>query len=502
MIKIGRILVSLEMREVYLEGQLLQLGSRAFDILELLIRAAGKTVTKDEILRHVWPNSVVEENNIHVQLSALRRIFGAGSQVIRTISGRGYRLMMPVVEVDDSVGARDMATTARARPSRSSGLPLCYTPLIGRDDAIADLSGALKATPIVTLLGPGGIGKTQLGIAVAKSIAAASDWEVCFITLASVNDAQSVVETVAQALGVSHTGSVVPLDCLFDAVRGRKLLVLLDNCEHVIESAATICELLVQASAELRILATSREPLRTYDERFYWVTPLETPDEGASSQAILACGSVRMFVAQMNALNTPVQNDRGSLEMVATICRRLDGLPLALELAASRAAIFGIRKLVAELDDRFQSLTGGRRTAPPRQQTLEAALDWSYRLLSDTERVVLHRLGVFQARFSLDAACEIAACGRMTHNDITEAIVGLASKCFLMTTFDSRTKEYFLLESMREYALLKLYGSDEADEVLARKANYMAPAYEQPYGRIFGADTPVGKYSMESAASR
>lgn len=500
MIKIGRVVVSLEMREVYLEDQLLQVGSRAFDILELLIRAAGKTVTKDEILQHVWPNSVVEENNIHVQLSALRKIFGADSQVIRTISGRGYRLTVPA-EAADPADGRDMTAVGHAGAARRTGLPVCHAPLIGRDDAIADITRALKGIPIVTLLGSGGIGKTQLGIAVARSIAAASDREVCFITLASVNGAQSVVDTVAQALGIARAGDAVPLQALVDAIRGRKLLVLLDNCEHVIESAATICELLVQASADLRILATSREPLRTRDEKFYWVAPLDIPDEGASSQAILACGAVRMFVAQMNALNTAVENDRGSLEMVSTICRRLDGVPLALELAAARAAVFGLRKLVAELDDRFQSLTGGRRTAPPRQQTLEAALDWSYRLLSRTERVVLHRLSVFPARFSLDAACAVAACGRLTYNEVTEAIVGLASKCFLMTTFDSRTKEYFLLETTREYALRKLNESDEAEEVLARKASWLAPAYEQPYGRIFGA-AQLGKHTMEVVASR
>ncbi|WP_144113897.1 ATP-binding protein [Paraburkholderia sp. BCC1886] len=501
MIKIGRVVVSLEMREVYQEGRLLQVGSRAFDILELLIRAEGKTVTKDEILQHVWPNSVVEENNIHVQLSALRKIFGAGSQVIRTISGRGYRLTIPT-DAAELPHLRGAVAASHASSVRPSGLPVCHTPLIGREAAIADVTCALKGTPIVTLLGSGGIGKTQLAIAVARSIEAASEWEVCFITLASVSGVQSVINKVAEALGVGPAGADVPLQALVDATRERKLLVLLDNCEHVIESAATICELLVQASADLRILATSREPLRTRDEKFYWVAPLETPDVGASRQTILDCSAVRMFLAQMTALNTSVENDLGSIEMVATICRRLDGVPLALELAASRVAVFGIRKLLAELDNRFQFLTGGRRTAPPRQQTLEGALDWSYQLLSATERTVLHRLSVFPARFSVEAACAVAACGRLTRNDVTDAIVGLASKCFLMTTFDSKTKEYFLLETTREYALRKLYESDEADQVLTRKATCHAPAYEQPYGRVFGAPASGAGLAMEAVASR
>ncbi|MFM0056228.1 winged helix-turn-helix domain-containing protein [Paraburkholderia phytofirmans] len=502
MIKIGRVTVSLETREVYVEDRLLQVGSRAFDILELLIRAEGQTVTKEDIFRHVWPKSVVGENNIHVQLSAVRKIFGADNHAIRTISGRGYRLTIPV-EANDPADLPATVPACEATGAASqSGLPVCHAPLIGRDEAMAEITRALKGTPIVTLLGPGGIGKTQLGIAVARSIAATSGMDVCFITLASVDNAQSVIGTVAAALGVGRADGDVPLQSLVAAIRGRKLLVLLDNCEHVIESAAIICEMLVQASADLRILATSREPLRTRDEKFYWVAPLETPNVHASAKEILACSSVRMFLAQMNALNSVVEHDRSSLEMVATICRRLDGIPLALELAAARTAVFGIRKLVSELDDRFQFLTGGRRTAPARQQTLEAALDWSYQLLSVTERLVLQRLGVFAARFSLEAACTVAACGRLSRHEVTEAIIGLASKCFLMTTFDSKTKEYFLLETTREYALRKLHESEEADEVLTRKATHLAPVYEQPYGRVFGVAALGGKPSMEPVAAR
>ncbi|MFM0026923.1 winged helix-turn-helix domain-containing protein [Paraburkholderia madseniana] len=501
MIKIGRVTVSLDMREVYLDDRLVQVGSRAFDILELLIQARGKTVTKDEILRRVWPNSVVEENNIHVQLSALRRILGADKQAIRTISGRGYRLAIPT-EGNEPAALAGAVQGGQAGATRVSGLPICHAPLIGREGAMAEITRALNGTPIVTLLGPGGIGKTQLGIAVARSIAALSDREVCFITLAAVENAQRVVSMIAEALGVGRADGDVPLQSLVAAVQGRKLLVVLDNCEHVIESAATVCELLVQASADLRILTTSREPLRTRDEKFYWVAPLDTPGAEAGPEAISDCSSVRMFLAQMRALNAGVDTDPGSLDMVATICRRLDGLPLALELAAARAAVFGIRKTVSELDDRFQFLTGGRRTAPPRQQTLEATLDWSYQLLSATERTVLHRLGILPARFSLDAACAVAACQRLSPAEVTEAIVGLASKCVVMTTFDSRAKEYFLLESTREYALRKLYESDEADDVLTRNAAYLARSYQQPYERGFRPATLGSSLAAKSAAAR
>ncbi|SOE95737.1 Predicted ATPase [Burkholderia sp. D7] len=501
MIKIGRVTVSLEMREMYLDDRLLQIGSRAFDILELLIQASGKTVTKDEILRRVWPNSVVEENNIHVQLSALRKILGADRHTIRTISGRGYRLTVPTEgkEPDASPGA---VQGAQAGAVRLNGLPVWHAPLIGRDSAIAEITRALNGTPIVTLLGPGGIGKTQLGIAVARSIAAAADMEVCFITLDAADNAQGAVSMIAEALGVGRADGNVALESLAATVRGRKLLVMLDNCEHVIESAATVCELLVQASADLRILATSREPLRTRDEQFYWVAPLDTPDAEAGLQEILTCSSVRMFLAQMRGVNTGVEIDAGSLDMVATICRRLDGVPLALELAAARAAVFGLRKTVSGLDDRFQFLTSGRRTAPPRQQTLEAALDWSYQLLSATERMVLHRLGIFPGRFSLEAAYAVAACERLSPNEVMEAIIGLACKCVLMTTSDSKPKEYFLLETTREYVLRKLYESDETDDVMARSAARQAPFCEHPYGRGFREAALGSSLAAQFVASR
>jgi predicted ATPase/DNA-binding winged helix-turn-helix (wHTH) protein len=480
MIKIGRITVSLDMREVYLGAELIPLGARAFGILEMLIRARGATVTKDEIFEHVWSKSVVGENNIHVQLSALRKVFGEDKQAIRTIPGRGYRLTL-AIETDESVEVPASAPIARIEAGRLYSLPAMHGPLIGRDSTTAELAQALTTGPIVTLVGPGGIGKTQLGIAVARSIADAAGMEVCFVPLASAARAQSIVSMMAEALGIAAgNGDAPELKDLAAAVHGRKLLVLLDSCEHVIESAATVCDVLVQASADVRILATSREPLRTRGEITHWVDPMETPAVDAGLHAILTCSSVKLFLAQLSAFNAAAISDRCSLEMIATICRRLDGVPLAIELAAARAAVFGIGRIIFELDDRFQFLTGGRRTAPRRQQTLEASLDWGYELLSDFEKLVLQRLSVFSARFSLEAACAVAAFGQLSCNEVTEAIVGLASKSFVSTTGGSNTKEYFLLESTREYALRKLYGSREANEALSRKAAFLAKSEAAP----------------------
>jgi predicted ATPase len=202
----------------------------------------------------------------------------------------------------------------------------------------------------------------------------------------------------------------------------------------------------------------------------------------------------------LTAFNAAAIGDRRSLEMIATICRRLDGVPLAIELAAARAAVFGIRKLIFELDDRFPFLTGGRRTAPRRQQTLEASLDWGYELLGDPEKLVLQRLGVFSARFSLEAACAVAAFAQLSCNEVTEAIVGLASKCFVGTTCGSNIKEYFLLETTRQYALRKLYGSGEADEALSRKAEFLAKS-ETVSGRGLGMVARRSLTAGEAVAS-
>ncbi|CAN7780513.1 winged helix-turn-helix domain-containing protein [Paraburkholderia hospita] len=514
MIKIGRITVSLEMREVYQGGELLQLGSRAFGILDLLVQAKGKTVTKDEIFRHVWPNSVVGENNIHVQLSALRKIFGDDQQAIRTISGRGYRLTLAVEPVD----ASEAAAASNAYPvatadtpvqyagaGHPNGLPVRHAALIGRDNSIAEVVQALNTTPIVTLLGPGGIGKTQLGIAVAKSIAYADGTEVCFINLAAAEGGQSIVGVVAEGLGVACGGEIggesnSVLRVMVDAMQGRKLLIVLDNCEHVIESAAVVCDLLLQAGAEVRILATSREPLRTRGEILYWVRGLDTPAADADSQAILSCGSVKLFLAQLQAVNATITVDAPILDMIATLCRRLDGVPLAIELAAARAAIFGIRKLISELGDLLLFLTGGRRTAPRRHQSLEASLDWSYELLNEREKRVLHRLGAFPARFSLDAAFAVAASAHLSRNEVMEAIVGLASKCFVMTTRDSSTKEYFLPETTREYALRKLHETDDRDEPISCQTDLGPPAQAKTRRELRLVKIPVGAVdSVEEA---
>jgi predicted ATPase len=327
----------------------------------------------------------------------------------------------------------------------------------------------------VTLVGAGGIGKTQLGIEVARVQSMNSGAEVCFVALGSNDAPGHVVKAVASALRIELFGQDVSLSDVTAAVAGRELLLVLDNCEHVINEAAALCEYLVRADNRIRILATSREPVRTACEQLFWVPPLELPHEGDDLEALTQRGAVQMFLARARAFDPHFTYDGESIAQIATVCRRLDGVPLALELAAARAATLGIPELVCELEDRFRILTGGLRSAPLRQQTLKATLDWSYRFLSQSERIVLRRVSVFDGHFPLEVACRIAACDDLSEGEVTEAIAGLASKSLLMFDSNGPRKMYYMLESTRLYAMQDLDDPHERANVGARHEAYGVP---------------------------
>ncbi|WP_167397588.1 ATP-binding protein [Paraburkholderia aromaticivorans] len=461
MIKIGRVDVSLERRQLFLEDRPLRVGARAFDILEVLIEAGGRLVSKETLFQHVWPETVVEESNLQVHISALRKLLGEDKDLIKTIPGRGYRLIR-------SHDAKVCANEAPAHPPRpaeataSSNVPHSCTPLIGREQALADVTAALGRAPLVTLVGTGGIGKTQLGLEAARGQIASFD-EVRFVSLSAVERPESTLRAIAEALALDAVHAGASAERLIQAIGARKLLLVLDNCEHVIQEAATICEQLVQANPHLRILATSREPLRTRIEQVYWVAPLEVPGEDLVPDEILKYSAVHMFIARTRARDPHFRADSESVRLIGTICRRLDGVPLALELAAARVTALGIRELVAQLDNRFRVLTGGLRTAPARQQNLKAALDWSSQFLCKRERTVLRRLGVFHGSFQLGEACAIAACEDLSMGEVTDAIAGLVSKSLLMFGPCGSAMRYYLLETTRAYALQLLAEAGESE---------------------------------------
>ncbi|NHV28011.1 winged helix-turn-helix domain-containing protein [Burkholderia sp. D-99] len=459
----GRVTVSLECREVCVDGQPRYIGARAFEILELLVKAAGRLVSKDEIMEAVWPNTIVVENNIQVHISTLRKLFGGKHGWIRTESGRGYRLAPPA---DAAHGGRLPDALEPVRGARAGAAPR-KCPLIGREQEAAELHALLEHEAFVTLVGPGGVGKTHLALEVAAAWSAVRGIEMIRIDLAGWQGGATLESAVLDALGLPGGPAAGPADVV-RAIAGQCVMLVFDNAEQHVGELADLCEAIADENPDAILVVTSREPLRVAGERVYRVGPLPVPPAGATEGEIVACGAVRMFLARARAMGTDVPTEGKTLDAIATICRRLSGLPLALELGAARVALLGIQGLAADLDKSVLSLSGGLRTAHPRQQTLRATIEWSYRLLGDAERTVLCRLAVFPDAFRLDAACALAACDELGAARVLDCLVSLASKSLLVVHSVGLSKRYSLLEVVRAYALEKLTESGEAGRVHAR----------------------------------
>ncbi|MGH8502428.1 MAG: ATP-binding protein [Gammaproteobacteria bacterium] len=459
-IEFGRFKVLPHRRELVADGQPIGLGGRAFDVLMALIDARGAILAKDELMSRVWPGRVVEENSLQAQISMLRRALGADRDLVRTVAGRGYQF-------SGEVGA---ATTAPAiRPP--SNLPEPISELIGREIAMAEVTDLMVAHRLVTLAGVGGIGKTRLGLEVARHMLARFGDGVWLAELGPLSDPGLVRVTVATALGLSLTADTLSHEHIGAALSAKHVLLVLDNCEHVIEEAARMAEALLRASPSSCVLATSREPLRVEGEHVYQVPPLDVPAEDVlDAEDVLKHGAVKLFIARARAAEPHYLPDIRFAAIQAGICRRLDGIPLAIELAATRVASFGVEGIAARLDDRFRLLTGGNRTALPRHQTMRATLDWSYELLADPERVLLRRLAVFTGGFTLEAASAVTrGCAP---NVVDCPIVYLVSKSLIAADVAGPVAYYRLLETTRAYALEKLEESGELEQYKRRHAEY------------------------------
>jgi predicted ATPase/DNA-binding winged helix-turn-helix (wHTH) protein len=473
MIQIGRLELDLQTRELRLDGVRVRMGSRAFDILEVLVNAQGALVSKEEIFRRVWPETIVEENNLQVHMSALRKTLGEDRDLIITVPGRGYRFVGCAGQGDRPAARLPYETGFDARPMPRHNLPLQRSALFGRQYAIADVSRLLVNTPVVTLVGAGGIGKTELGVEVARQSVATFTDGVWLVELAALTDARLVPPAIAEACGLKFAGVAVTAEMLGDALAARRLLLLLDNCEHLIDTVARLVETLIQHNSRLRILVTSREPLRIAGEQQYAVAPLDVPPLEARTDVVLSSSAVRLFLARAHAVEPRLAGDARSIEQVGEVCRRLDGIPLPIELAASRAATLGVSSLLHRLDDRLNLLTGGHRTALPRHQTLRATFDWSHAMLDPACQAVFRRLAVFTGSFTLEAACAVATPDGAEAAGTTDHISELVEKSLLMRGLGASTTQFRLLESTRSYALDRLEHAGERRRVSAAHAAYM-----------------------------
>jgi predicted ATPase/DNA-binding winged helix-turn-helix (wHTH) protein len=481
-IEFGRFRVLPHRRELLADGRPVQLGGRAFDVLMALIEASGAVVSKDTLMERVWPDRVVEENNLQAQISALRRVFGAERGLIRTIAGRGYQFTGAIRAV--SAGEALPAATTTAPISASvqppTNLPEPVSELIGRDEEIGEIVNLIAGHRLVTLSGPGGIGKTRLGLALARELLPHFADGVWAIELAPLADPELVPVAVATALGLELGSGAASAQSVANALRSKLVVLVLDNCEHVVDAAARMADALLRSNPAARVIATSREPLRVEGEWVYTVPPLAVPAEGSpDGEDPLRYGAVRLFVERVRAAAPSFSPDRRVAAAIAGICRRLDGIPLAIELAAARAAALGIEGLAARLHDRFRLLAGGRRTALPRHQTLRATLDWSYELLTEPERMVLRRLAVFAGGFTLHAASAVAAAnGEIAAPEIVDCIVSLVAKSLVTADAGGASVRYRLLETTRAYALEKLVEAGELDAAARRHARRYLDLFE------------------------
>lgn len=451
------------------------LGARAFDLLVALTSRAGEVMSKDELMTRVWPGMFVEESNVRVNVAGLRRALRDGldgQRYIVNVPGRGYSFVAPVQAVLAETKSEPEAT---AHPAVI--LPRSLTNIIGRAPMIDALCSQLAQRRFVTLVGPGGIGKTTVAVAVAHQVTGSYPDGICFVDFSSIRDADLVPAAIAAALGLAVVSQDVAPALM--AHLGRKnLLLVLDNCEHVIETAASTAEHISSSAPGVHILSTSREPLRAAGERVHRLPPLESPSRsaGLTAEEAMTYPCVQLFVERVSASLNGFHLTDLEAPVVAEICRQLDGIALAVELAAGRVAAFGLQELAIRLDDRFRLLTSGRRTALPRHQTLAATLDWSYELLPAAEQTLLRRLSVFTGEFSLQAA--IAVMADADAAQVVANIADLVSKSLVVADWNTDDLRYRLLETTRLYGVEKLRAGDEAAAVCRAHATFIRDLFQ------------------------
>jgi predicted ATPase/DNA-binding winged helix-turn-helix (wHTH) protein len=460
-------------QRLLLEGDKpVRLGSRALDILIALLDRPGELVSKEEIMARVWPNTFVEGANLTVHVAALRRALSdgqAGNRFVINIPGRGYRFVAPINLVHDPIANATPVLAAK----HAHNLPAGATRLIGRADTVKTLTAQLYANRLLTIIGPAGIGKTAVALAVAEEQIPNYEHGVWLIDLAPLGEPSMVPSELASALGI-EVRSDNPLPTVIAMLREKQMLLLLDNCEHVVGAAAALTAGVLRGAPRLRILATSREPLRTEGEHVHRLMPLESPPIGTrlSADEALKFPAAQLFVERAGATMNEFEPDGAEAGIVVEICRKLDGIPLAIELAAARVEAFGVQGLADRLDDRMRLLTSGRRTALPRHHTMSAALDWSFGLLDEAEQKIMRRIAIFAGSFTLRAAGMVTADATHPESEIVEIVTALVAKSLISVDFAETEPRLRLLETTRAYALSKLAESGESEMLSRRHAEY------------------------------
>src|SRR5712664_375697 len=469
-------------------GEPVRLGSRALDILIALAERPAEVVSKKELIARVWPDLVVDEGSLRFHILALRKALGQGrssTRYVTNVSGRGYCFVAPI-----SRAASPPALLSNSLAHSPVGLPLSPTRLVGRDETVQLISEELTARRFLTIVGPGGIGKTTVAIAVSHSTLAAFDGAVHYVDFGPLGTPSLVPNMVASTVGLPGNFDD-PLAALPAFLRDRRMLLVLDSCEHLIETIAPLAERIFQAAPEVQILATSREPLQVEGEKVHRINPLAFPPDDAplSAARALTFSAVQLFVERAAADASGFELNDADASIVSKVCRRLDGIALALELAAGRVGAYGIEGIASLLDGPCRLLWHGRRTASPRHQTLSAMLDWSYNLLPESERVLLRRLSVLAVSFRQKRAQFVAAGNILEREQVAEAIAGLVAKSLIAVETNHTGALYRLLDTTRAYSLTKMVDSGERNAIAQRHATY----YREFLERIESASLTCAK---------
>lgn len=452
-------------RRLLVDGTAVAIGARAFNLLLALLRCPDALRTKDELLDEVWPELVVEEANLTVQISALRRVLGGAC--IATIPGRGYRFCARI-EVDD-----EAVPAPAASPTGTSTAPTLVAPraLIGRDADLERLRTELLRPGCITLTGAAGVGKTSLARALAQGHARGAVW----VDLAPLGDGSLVAPALAHALELT-AAAPVPTPASVATALGSRLL-LLDNAEHLIDAAATLVAALLAAAPDLTVLVTSQQPLSIAGERVQRIEPLALERADDASDAPSAAAA--LFLARVRAASHRFVAAPGMLPLVHEICQRLDGIPLALEMAAARVPALGLQGVRDALSgERFALLTTGYRDAGGRHRTLKSALDWSHGLLGADEQQLFRRLAVFSGGFSLELAVAVAGDEARDRWAVIDTLAALVDRS-LVDADDADPPRYRLLETLREYAAQRLADAGETEAQRSRHAQALLDLFER-----------------------
>ncbi len=478
-ISFGPFILAASERLLTKNGALVELSPRTLDILIALVSRPNEVVSKRELLAHVWPDVTVEEGSLRFHVAALRKALSDGkdgARYIITHAGRGYCF---VARISLAAGtATESPTDAAINPDAS--LPARQMRMVGRADSVLTLSIQLAASRFVTVVGSGGVGKTTVAVAVAHDLLGAFAGSVFFVDLGALLDADLAAISLASMLGLA-VQSEDPIPGLLAYLRDKRILLIFDNCEHIIEAAANLAERIFLAAPQVHILATSREALRVQGERVHRLAPLSFPpdDLGLTAPIALTFPAVQLFLERAEASGIRLDLDDADASIVASICRKLDGVPLAIELAAGRVEAYGLQETATLLEQRLTMPWPGQRTAPARHRTLQATLDWSYGLLSEPERVVLRRLAVFVGHFTLEAAQAVVTSATIDQVLILGAIGSLVAKSMVATNRLGSTMRYRLLDTTRAYALQISVDDAEFADLAARHATHYQQLLEQ-----------------------